>query len=373
VNHQLARAIRWIISGVIVAFLVVFARTIDWTAAWASIRSASLPLLLAAVAVNLASTAVKAVRWWIFLRAAGAPSLALAVRATIAGAGLNNVLVANGGDAARVVFISRATKVPSSTVLATLALERLFDPVGFVILLVYGAVAFDLPPALEKWRLPAELLLVVVAGLLTWFVYAARHITPDQVSQKREDVKGLWARFKSYLAGFALSTRSLTTAPRFLWALGLSLLSWVGQIATFQLAAAAAHVSIPTAGSLAALLAINLGLVIRATPGNVGFFQFVFALTAEQFGVERNGAIAVSLLIQTLQIIPITLLGVALAPEFIFKRSPERQQTDALTDHREPGMMGESPVEGEKLAVVPASDGPDAEIAGRRKDERPTT
>jgi hypothetical protein len=42
---------------------------------------------------------------------------------------------------------------------------------------------------------------------------------------------------------------------------------------------------------------------------------------AQQFGVSRNDAIAVSLLIQTIQILPLTLLGIALAPEFIFKRS----------------------------------------------------
>jgi uncharacterized membrane protein YbhN (UPF0104 family) len=122
------------------------------------------------------------------------------------------------------------------------------------------------------------------------------------------------------MVNFGRSTRSLTTGPRFLAALVLSLLSWAGQLATFHYAAAAAHVDMPLAGSLATLLAINLGLVIRATPGNVGFFQFVYALTAEQFGVARPDAIAVSLLIQTLQIIPMTLLGVALAPEFIFRK-----------------------------------------------------
>jgi len=96
------------------------------------------------------------------------------------------------------------------------------------------------------------------------------------------------------------------------------------------LAAAAAHVSIPLAGSLACLLGINVGLIIRATPGNVGFFQFVYALMAEQFGVPRNDAIAVSLLIQTLQILPLTLLGIVLAPEFIFRRGKKDKETESV-------------------------------------------
>jgi hypothetical protein len=103
-------------------------------------------------------------------------------------------------------------------------------------------------------------------------------------------------------------------------------------------------VDIPAAGSLAALLAINLGLLIRATPGNVGFFQFVFALATEPFGVARNDAIAVSLLIQTLQILPVTLVGVALAPEFIFRRAERRiPRSEVITksDPVESGVVAE--------------------------------
>ena len=319
-KRGVSRALRWILTIAIVVFLIIFARTIDWGAAWTSIRSASLPLLAAAVGVNLLTIVIKSIRWWLFLKPAGSPSLPLAMRATVAGAGLNNVLVANGGDAARVVFVSRSTGIPSSTILATLALERLFDPVGFVILLVFGVLFFSLPPSLEKWHLPAEIALGLIAILLTWFVYASRHAKPEHVPERRARPRGLIGRIRAYLVGFAASTQSLTTGPRFIGALVLSMLSWAGQFLTFDLAAKAAHVDIPAAGDLAALLAINLGLLIRATPGNVGFFQFVYALAVDPFGVARNDAIAVSLLIQTLQILPVTLLGVALAPEFIFKR-----------------------------------------------------
>ena len=51
---------------------------------------------------------------------------------------------------------------------------------------------------------------------------------------------------------------------------------------------------------------------------------------AEQFGVARNDAIAVSLLIQTLQILPLTVLGIVLAPEFIFRRGRKDKETEAV-------------------------------------------
>jgi glycosyltransferase 2 family protein len=328
------KGLRWALTAVILVFLVMFARTIDWNAAWTSMRNASLPLLAAAIFVNFLSVAVKGVRWWLFLRPIGITSLPLAMRATIAGAGLNNVLVASGGDAARVVFVSRLSGVPSSTVLASMALEKLFDPIGFVIFLVFGVLVFDLPAQFEAWKIPAVALLVVIIALLAFFVYATRNAKPGTVT-RREAPTGALGKVKAYLASFAATAGHLATGPRFLGAMILSLAGWALQLVTFALAAAAAHVSIPIAGSLACLLAINVGLVLRATPGNVGFFQFAYALMAEQFGVRRDDAIAVSLLIQTLQILPLTLLGVLLAPEFIFKRGRNDPETEAVAHELE--------------------------------------
>jgi uncharacterized protein (TIRG00374 family) len=351
VKLSLARFVRWGITAAIVVFLVIFARTIDWTAAWAAIRGASVPLVIGAAVANFLSIAIKGIRWWLFLKPAGAPSLALATKATLAGTGLNNVLVANGGDAARVVFVTRATGLPSSRVLATLALERMFDLVGFLVLLVYGIVAFDLSESLEKWAIPAQIALAGVFGLLVWFVYASRHIT-ELRDHRPAAGRGFAAKVKSYFLGFAASARSLATGPRFAGALLISMLAWFGQIVTFQLSASAAHVSIPAAASLAALLATNLGLLVRATPGNVGFFQFVYALSVGAFGVTRNDAIAVSILIQTIQIVPLTAIGIGLAPEFIFRRAKISEGPGSAGDLSDAASLRGLSKEGEELPAV---------------------
>jgi uncharacterized protein (TIRG00374 family) len=329
-SPKLKKGIRWALSAAILVFLILFARTIDWHAAWSSMRHASLPLLAAAIGVNILSVIIKSIRWWLFLRPTGITSLPLAIRATVAGAGLNNILIASGGDAARVVFVSRASGVSSSTVLATMALERLFDPIGFVFLLVFGVLVFELPAQFERWKIPAEILLGVIVLLLVLFVYLTRRMKPEHVPDRRAKPRTLKEKIRVYFTTFGKTAGRLATGPRFVAAILLSLASWACQLWTFQLAAAAAHVSMPVAGSLACLLAINVGLILRATPGNVGFFQFAYALMAEQFGVSRDNAIAVSLLIQTLQILPLTLLGVALAPEFILRRGKKDVETEKV-------------------------------------------
>jgi phosphatidylinositol alpha-mannosyltransferase len=316
----IGRVIRILLSVAIIVLLVMFARTVNWTRAWNAIVSASPWLLLAAVAANLLSLVFRAIRWWVLLRAVGQVSLLRALAATVAGAGLNNVLVAQGGEAARVVFITRASGIPSSRVIATAALDRLFDPIGFIALLGVGALAFDLPPDLARFRTPAIVILVLVAILLVWLALTARTATPEHVPERRAVPRGWKGKLRRWLVEFGGSMRELATGPRIVAVVLLTLAAWVAQLVTFALAASAAHVYMPLPGHLAALLATNVSLIIRATPGNVGFFQFAYALVASEFGVRKADAIAVSVLIQALQIIPVTILGVAIAPDFIFRR-----------------------------------------------------
>ena len=81
---------------------------------------------------------------------------------------------------------------------------------------------------------------------------------------------------------------------------------------------------------VAAILAVNIGFAIRATPGNVGLFQMLYAATATAFGLDQDQAIAVAFLIQTQQILPVTILGVALAPEFIFQKRRKAARPDNI-------------------------------------------
>lgn len=321
-----SRLLRYAVTAIIVVMLVLFARTVDWTQTWAAIRTAAPDVLIAAAVVNLLSLAVKGIRWWLFLRPVGATSLWLAMRATFAGAGLNNVLVANSGEAARVIFVARSAHVSSARVLATLALERLFELVGYVVMLVGSLSFLALPPEVARTRPFAIAALVVLLALM---VYLVRR--PPIAAAVDHDQGSLWGRVRTYFSHFVHAISGLSTTSRFVAALGLSVLAWALQVATYHLTARAAHFDISVVGTVAALIAVNLGFAIRATPGNLGVFQLLYALSAEAFGLDKDRAIAVALLIQTQQILPVTLIGVGLAPQFIFRRrAMARSPEDAL-------------------------------------------
>ncbi|HEY4303025.1 MAG TPA: lysylphosphatidylglycerol synthase transmembrane domain-containing protein [Gemmatimonadaceae bacterium] len=325
-----SRLIRVGLSAVIIAGLVMFARKVDWHTTWGNIKDADRMILFAAAAVNLASLVLKGLRWWIFLRPVGANSLWLAIKATFAGAGLNNILVANGGEAARVVFVARAAHVPSAKILATLALERMFELIGYIVMLALSASFLDLPPELAKWRPVAWAALVGVVALLIFLI--RRPESAEGAAAETVALETWRVRFGAYMKRFMHTIGGISTGPRFISALILSVAVWALQVWTYSLTARAAHFDIPLVGTVAALLAVNLGFAVRATPGNVGVFQAAYAIAAVAFGMNKDQAIAVAFLIQTQQIIPITLLGVALAPEFIFKRKQMVRSEDRGLD-----------------------------------------
>jgi uncharacterized protein (TIRG00374 family) len=319
-----SKILRIALSVLIIAALVVFARKVNWHTTWQSITESDRTDLALAALVNLASLALKGVRWWIFLRPIGAESLWLAIKATFAGAGLNNILVANGGEAARVVFVARAAHIQSARVLATLALERMFEFIGYVVMLALSVSLLDLPPSLLRMRPFAWAALVGLAALM---VYLLRR--PEAAAEPVATIATGWVgKVKNYLKHFAQTIGGISTGSRFAAALVLSVGIWAMQVWTYSLTARSAHFNIPLVGTVGAILAVNLGFALRATPGNVGVFQGLYALTAVAFGMDKDQAIAVALLIQTQQIIPVTLIGVALAPEFLFKRKQAGRATD---------------------------------------------
>jgi uncharacterized protein (TIRG00374 family) len=305
------------VTLVTLVFLAIFARRVEWAVTWRAITESSPAVLVLAAIVNLFSVTLKAMRWWVFLRAAGSRSFGLALRATLVGAALNNVLVANGGDAARVVFVSRTARVPSERVLATLALERLIEMVGYAVILTVAALFLRLPPVLEPVR-PLGVVMLVVIGLV--LVYLVRR--PGAMTQVMPTVAGRFARLRAYISRSASAMAHVSTTPRFAAALVLTLAAWTLQVTTYHLTAKAAHVELPIVGTIAALLAVNLGFALRATPGNVGVFQMLFAAAVSQFGVNTDQAIAVALLIQAQQMLPVTALGMLLAPELMLRRNP---------------------------------------------------
>jgi uncharacterized protein (TIRG00374 family) len=314
-----ARLLRWILAIITVALLARLAMGVAWRDVWATAAAASPRWLIAATLVNLATPAVRGLRWWIFLRAVGSRSLMLALHAAYVGSGLNNLLPASGGDAARALLVARRSMIPSATALATLAVDRLVEIATCVALLLAAPLVLVMPESVGR----AETVAALTFGALVIAAFAAaKHARPRDPSG---DPSTSWrARVRAHLAHFVTGVAELPTARRTIPAVALSLVAWSLQAVTYHLVAIATGLPVSFAASTAALLAVNLTFLLPLTPGNVGVFQAMYALTMGAFGVSSSAAIATSLLLQALQILPMTALALVLAPDLVFSRPQMR-------------------------------------------------
>jgi uncharacterized protein (TIRG00374 family) len=131
--------------------------------------------------------------------------------------------------------------------------------------------------------------------------------------------------WRAQLRAFRRGVECLSTPWRFLGALICSMGVWVLQLGEYAFVARAVGLQLPFAGSIAAMLLINAGLVVRATPGGIGYFQFAYALAVSSFGIPTDTAIAAAVLIQLVEILPVSLLTLLLTPTMVTKR--ERRPT----------------------------------------------
>jgi uncharacterized protein (TIRG00374 family) len=306
---------RRLLPFVTLALLAVFAFGIDWSQAWNAVVRADPVFLAVATIANLLSIGVKGIRWWLFLESIGVRGVGRAVRATLAGAALNNVVIANGGDAARVAGMARRGNVSSAAVLATLAVDRFCDLITYAVLFAVAALVLPLPQELAAWRVPGFVtlgVLATMAGLVVWRRSPSGDGRGIDASEARQDIAV--SGFRGYLQRLIATSASVVTGPRIALAIVLSFAAWGGQWATFHYAARATAFPMSVGQSLLALLVVNASFAIRLTPGNVGVFQLLYALAAASAGLDKDRAVAVAFLVQLIQFVPITIIGLLFAP-----------------------------------------------------------
>jgi uncharacterized membrane protein YbhN (UPF0104 family) len=240
--------------------------------------------------ITFASTLLKGVRWWLFLRKTSEIKLGRVIRLTILGTGANSVLFANAGDMIRVGLVAREARVPVATVVSALASDKVVEVLAFVTVMLV-ALGGQLPGVVRERVQTVVIVLVVVLAAAAFVIWIAKGKVFRWISQTRDLLRG-----RTVVVAYAIS-----------------LLSWGAQIATYALGAMAVGLNVSVAAIVVTLVSVNVAGVIRSTPGNVGVFQFMFALALAPFGVANAPAVGAAMVIQSVQVLSAVIAGAAAA------------------------------------------------------------
>jgi uncharacterized membrane protein YbhN (UPF0104 family) len=216
--------------------------------------------------------------------------------------------------------MARRGNVSSAAVLATLAVDRFCDLVTYAAIFAGAALAVPLPPELARWRIPGFATLGALGATAVALVW--RGSPRESVADRPDDEGGgMLARAGQYWRHLVATSATIATGPRMVAAIGLSFAAWAGQWALFHYAAHATAFPMSATESLIALLVVNASFLVRLTPGNVGVFQLLYTLAATASGLEKNSAVAVAFLIQLIQYVPVTAIGLLFTPSLVKSRA----------------------------------------------------
>lgn len=305
------------VSILALALLGWFLRDANLADVWHRVASLSLWDMVVATSLLAPMMLIRAVRWRCLLRPVGPAGIGNAMKATVIGFAISNVLPARAGEVLRPYLLARKEGLPVAAAFATIVIERVLDlgaVLGLLGVFVWSAGDMGFSAGLYRTVVvsaglaaaAAVVLLAVMATLashperIATLVLRTSRVLPAGVAQT---LSGLARTFSE---GLAISRMPAALAEAICW----SFLLWVCIAGQSWMVTNAFGIRMPFTGSflLQALLVVGIAV---PTPGGVGGFHEAYRLgTTTFFGAEGDAAIGAALVLHAMSFIPTTVLGV---------------------------------------------------------------
>jgi glycosyltransferase 2 family protein len=311
-SRSIIKQRRWqLVAGFAISaiFLWLALGHIDLSLVWQQVAEANYWWLLPAFLAYFVTVGLRAVRWEQLLRPVQPVAARRLFGIQVLGYLGNNIYPFRIGELLRVYLLRRRENVSFSTGLATLVIERLFDGLAVLLLLVLALPLAPLPGEMQ----PLVLFTGVLFGLAL-LVFLLLAMAPGRVLAfwLSLPVPVRWqepvtARLRRFIAGFS----SLQSGWGMGQLLGFSLIIWLLETAKYWLVMQA----FPFVVSFAVLLltngVINLATILPSAPGFVGTFDLPGIFMLRFFGVPDTVATAFILVLHAVLWLPSTLFGFA--------------------------------------------------------------
>jgi uncharacterized protein (TIRG00374 family) len=292
-------------------FLYLAVRKVDWTTLVATLSHAHPGYVGLGLLSMFAYFGVKAWRWRYLINPFARASTQALLPSVLAGLAGNYVLP-HVGEIARAVLASQRVNAPVSALLASVAIERIFD--FLVILVIVLAVLEPIGRMSAEIQTASYVVGALCAGILAAVVLflfrteVCLRFADRLLSLFSERLSaGVLTQLRAASTGLGAIARPRLFVPIFL----LSILQWmlIAAAMASSLKAVDAHVTL--AGAVSVLLWNVIGLTLPAAPGHVGTVQLAFILGLAPFGVVRADAFAGSVIYNCVAVVPSLAFGLS--------------------------------------------------------------
>src|SRR5262245_16950090 len=304
-RSALLRATLGIAISVVALWILV--RSVDIPAALDVLRTASPAWILVMLVTTTIDIGARGARWRTLL----APIAPLRYRHvlgyTYIGYLANNVLPARLGELYRSHALGEGEGVSRTTVLGTVVVERVVDTVMVVAIAALAVLVLSVRGVMSSAVLLGLAFVSLAVIALGLGIAAHRLPGADRVAAiiaRRPRLLELARRLRE---GLAVAGRPSTIAV----AVVFSAVAWAASTGTFLAAGQAVGVELSLAQAALLCSGVALVTIVPSGPGYVGTFELTVVAIADGFGIPRDSAFAMGLLVHLMILATTSIGGVA--------------------------------------------------------------
>ena len=295
-----------------------FLYTTEWPAFLAELGRVRIGWVLLSALVLLGEFVLRAIRWRILL-APIAPDVRLGplLSATLIGGAVNTLLPARAGDLARPLVAHRRTGIPLSSLIATNVVERVFDLVGLLFVLLLALALLPQVQGLEGVlvenlrRYGLLLGMVGMVGMITMFFVARNKAWFEpRLEAAVQRLPQRPAAVLARLLGGLMDGLAAMASPRDIAAaIAVSLVLWFNGALSIYVLFQAFDIPLPFGASAFTAVALALTVVLPQAPGFVGVFHMAIEKTMVLWGLGVSPAKGFAVVLWGVSFLPVTLIG----------------------------------------------------------------
>jgi hypothetical protein len=310
----------WVGVLISVVFLWLALNGLHLSEVWEALKTANLWWLIPGVAVYFVGVWARAWRWHYLLKPIKSITTSAMFPIVTIGYMGNNIYPARAGEVLRAFILRRKEGVPISASLATIVIERIFDGVVmlmFVIFNLNGLAALTSDSGfVGSIRAVALWGALAFAAALVVFLLAALFPHQSLGIYHRFAEPLLPPRFRSpitrLLVSFWTGLEALRSPAGVFMVFATSVVIWLLETAKYWFVIHAFDFSAYTGGFFGLMLMngiVNLATTIPSAPGYVGTFDAPGIAVLTAYGLDRTIAAAYTLTLHAALWLPITLAG----------------------------------------------------------------
>jgi hypothetical protein len=272
--------------------------------------------LAAAILVATLTFPLRLIRWRLLLRDERGmpyPSAPLWHAITL-GFTANNLLPLRAGELIRSYTAARLTQARFTTVISSVAVERIFDGLTLVGLLTFALLNSDLPSSVTVAGTSVTQLARVagVAGgvaLVLAIMVVAAPLAAERLVRRLLPSARLADRIVYMIEGIRQGLAVLRSPARLAGVIVWSFVLWLANAWAFYLAFTAFAIPVSYSGALLMQGLLILGISVPSTPGFFGPFEAVIVAVLALYGIPGSLAFSYAIAFHVTTLVPITLLG----------------------------------------------------------------